>query len=160
AAFSLDVVGTRSLQDSVMRFAERMHGSRYAAACASGDLLHRRPPRLREGVFSPRENESIADFAVRITPALDGTTLAIQGPPGAGKTYVGARMIRAAVLAGKRVGVTASSHKVIQNLFDAVREQASAAGENIQLGRKPKDDEDVPPNVESFKSNETALAAV
>ncbi len=160
AAFSLDVVGTRSLQDSVMRFAQRMHGSGYAAACAGGDLLHRRPPRLREGVFSPKENESIADFSVRITPALDGTTLAIQGPPGAGKTYVGARMIRAAVLAGKRVGVTASSHKVIQNLFDAVREQAQAAGENIQLGRKPKDDEQVPPSVEPFKSNEAALAAV
>ena len=160
AAFSLDVVGTRSLQDSVMRFAERAHGSGYAATCAGSDLLHRRPPRLREGVFSPQENESIANFAVRIAPALDRTTLAIQGPPGAGKTYVGARMIRAAVLAGKRVGVTASSHKVVQNLFDVVREQALAAGENIQLGRKPKDDEEVPPNVQPFKSNETALGAV
>ena len=69
-------------------------------------------------------------------------------------------MIRAAVLAGKRVGVTASSHKVVQNLFDAVREQAAAAGETIQLGRKPKDDEDVPPDVRPFKSNEAALAAV
>ena len=47
--------------------------------------------------------------------------LAIQGPPGAGKTYVGARMIRAAVEAGMRVGVTANSHKVIQNLFDEIR---------------------------------------
>jgi len=159
AAFSLDVVGTRSLQDSVMRFAERMHGSDYAAPSAGGDLLYRRSPRLRVGVFAPEANESIADFAVRITPALDGTTLAIQGPPGAGKTYVGARMIRAAVLAGKRVGVTASSHKVIQNLFDAVREQALAAGESIQLGRKPKDDEEVPPNVQPFKSNESALDA-
>jgi uncharacterized protein len=160
AAFSLDVVGTRSLQDSVMRFAERMHGSDYAAPSAGGDLLHRRSPRLRDGVFAPEANESIADFAVRITPALDGTTLAIQGPPGAGKTYVGARMIRAAVLAGKRVGVTASSHKVIQNLFDAVREQAIAAGEIIRLGRKPKDDEEVPPSVQVFKSNEIALDAV
>ncbi len=69
-------------------------------------------------------------------------------------------MIRAAVLAGKRVGVTASSHKVIQNLFDAVREQALAAGETIRLGRKPKDDEEVPPNVQPFKSNDAALTAV
>ena len=49
--------------------------------------------------------------------------LAIQGPPGAGKTYVGARMIRAAVRAGMRVGVTANSHKVIQNLLDEIRKQ-------------------------------------
>ena len=54
---------------------------------------------------------------------LDRTTLAIQGPPGSGKTYVGAHMIRALVRAGKKVGVTAVSHKVIRNLLDAVLEQ-------------------------------------
>ncbi|MGB2713039.1 MAG: TM0106 family RecB-like putative nuclease [Vicinamibacterales bacterium] len=160
AAFSLDVVGTRSLQDSVMRFAERMLSSGFADLSACSDVLYRRSPRLRGDAFAPRKNESITDFAVRITSTLDRTTLAIQGPPGAGKTYVGARMIRAAVLAGKRVGVTASSHKVVQNLFDAVREQAAAAGEIVQLGRKPKDDEDLPPDVRPFKSNEAALAAV
>jgi uncharacterized protein len=160
AAFSVDFVGTRSLQDSVMRFAERMLSSGFGDPSAGSDLLYRRSPRLRENAFAMRENESITDFAVRVTAALDRTTLAIQGPPGAGKTYVGARMIRAAVLAGKRVGVTASSHKVVQNLFDAVREQATAAGETIQLGRKPKRDEEVPPDVWPFKDNEAALAAV
>ena len=59
---------------------------------------------------------------------LDRTTLAIQGPPGAGKTYIGAQMIRALVRAGKRVGVTAGSHKVIRNLLDAVRTQERDAG--------------------------------
>ncbi len=42
----------------------------------------------------------------------------------------------------------------------ASAEEALAAGENIQLGRKPKDDEEVPPSVQPFKSNETALGAV
>jgi predicted RecB family nuclease len=160
AAFSLDVIGTRSLQDSVMRFAERMRASGYAEACAGADLLFRCPPRLRGDVFTQKESESTDDFVVRITPQLDRTTLAVQGPPGAGKTYVGARMIRAAISAGRRVGVTATSHKVIQNLFDAVREQAAAANEVVVLGRKPKDDEDVPPDVRPFKTNEVALAAV
>ena len=78
--------------------------------------------------------ESLVDQAVRVATHLDRTTLAVQGPPGAGKTYVGAQMIRALVTAGKKVGVVAVSHKVIRNLLDAVRAQAIEAGENVRLG--------------------------
>ncbi len=52
----------------------------------------------------------------RVTQALDGTVLPIQGPPGTGKTHTAAQMIVDLVRAGRRVGVTATSHKVIQNL--------------------------------------------
>src|SRR5215216_76662 len=83
-----------------------------------------RTPRLRAGAeFLPHSNQTTTDFAVRLATELDRTTLAIQGPPGSGKTYVGARMIRALIRAGKKVGVTAVSHKVIRNLLDAVLEQ-------------------------------------
>ena len=51
---------------------------------------------------------------------LDRTTLAIQGPPGSGKTWCGARMILDLVAAGRKVGVTANSHKVIGKLLDEV----------------------------------------
>ncbi|MCW2566751.1 MAG: hypothetical protein JWN54_848, partial [Mycobacterium sp.] len=51
---------------------------------------------------------------------LDGTVLAVQGPPGSGKTTVGAELIRALLDAGKTVGVTATSHAVIGNLLTAV----------------------------------------
>ena len=47
---------------------------------------------------------------------LDASTLVIQGPPGTGKTYRGARLITDLVRAGKRVGLTAFSHKAIDNL--------------------------------------------
>ena len=40
--------------------------------------------------------------------------LAIQGPPGTGKTYTGAHIICALEEAGLKVGVTAVSHKVIE----------------------------------------------
>ena len=143
-----------------MRFAERLHAAGYEESSAGADLLYRRPPRLRTGAFAAQEGESTTDFAVRLITELDRTTLAIQGPPGAGKTYVGAQMIRAAVAAGKRVGVTACSHRVIQNLFDAVRDQARTAGEDIRLARKPKDGEEVPPDVAEFNKNGTALAAI
>ncbi|MBI2220392.1 MAG: DNA2/NAM7 family helicase, partial [Acidobacteria bacterium] len=160
AVFSIDVIGTRALQDSVMRFAERLRAADYLQASAGTDLLYRRAPRLRTGDFSPQQGESTTDFAVRVVTELDRTTLAVQGPPGSGKTYVGARMIRAAVARGMRVGVTATSHKVIQNLFDAVRDQAKAAGEDVRLARKPKDGEELPPYVLEFNKNEVALAAI
>ena len=52
--------------------------------------------------------------------ALDETTLPIQGPPGTGKTYTGARMIARLLAAGRRVGITAQSHKAISNILQEV----------------------------------------
>ncbi len=46
--------------------------------------------------------------------------LPIQGPPGSGKTYTGARVIVDLVRRGKRVGVVANSHKVIGKVLDEV----------------------------------------
>ena len=60
---------------------------------------------------------------------LDGTTLCIQGPPGTGKTFTAAAVIVDLLKQGKRVGVTATSHKVILNLLGAVVEAREEAGE-------------------------------
>jgi uncharacterized protein len=62
--------------------------------------------------------------------------LAIQGPPGSGKTFTGARMICQLVKAGKRIGVTAVSHKVIRNLLDAVSREATALDVTVRCGHK------------------------
>src|SRR5262249_23211982 len=60
--------------------------------------------------------------------SLDGSPLYVQGPPGSGKPYRGARLIVSLLLAGKRVGVTAQSHKVIENMLDAVEAAARQEG--------------------------------
>jgi uncharacterized protein len=67
--------------------------------------------------------------------------LAIQGPPGAGKTYTGARMIVSLVAAGKRVGITATGHKVIANLLRAVLEAADEEG--VEINAVQRGDADV-----------------
>jgi len=71
-------------------------------------------------------------------------TLAIQGPPGTGKTYAGARMVLALAAAGKTVGVTGDSHKVIGNVLGEVHRAAGDAGlpgAAISVGQKPGRDE-------------------
>ena len=72
----------------------------------------------------------------RIAPRLDRSVLPVQGPPGSGKTYTGARMILDLLAGGKRVGVTANSHKVISNLLAAVcRAEDDERGESGPDGR-------------------------
>jgi hypothetical protein len=85
------------------------------------DLLLRLPPRLAgAGSVLLGDEESTVDAAKRIASLLDESVLPIQGPPGAGKTYSGARMMCELIRQGKKVGITAVSHKVIRNLLDEV----------------------------------------
>ena len=93
---------------------------------AARDLLRGSPPRAGQatGAALREATESELAAARRLALSLDGTTLAIQGPPGSGKTFSGARMICSLVRAGRRVGITGTSHKVIGNLLAAVLEAA------------------------------------
>jgi uncharacterized protein len=92
---------------------------------AGRDLLLRKPPRLLGGEkLPPLPSEKPENTATRIGLALEDSVFAIQGPPGSGKTYTGARMICELVKRGKKIGVTALSHKVIRNLLEAVVEAA------------------------------------
>lgn len=159
ALFQADVVTTNVLQQSLLRLSDDVD----APGCGM-DLLHRRSPRLTEGTLAALPGESLVEHARRLAVHLDHTTLAVQGPPGSGKTYLGAQMIRALVAAGKRVGVVAPSHKVIENLLDAVRAQADKAGEPVRLGRKASGDDDAAPGdaggIRAFDDNADALAAI
>jgi uncharacterized protein len=64
----------------------------------------------------------------QLAAGLDESFLFVQGPPGTGKTWRGAHLICHLLAQGKRVGVTAQSHKVIHNLLDAVERVAEEAG--------------------------------
>jgi predicted RecB family nuclease len=92
---------------------------------AGRDLLLRKPPRLTGGEkLQQLASETVVIAANRIAAALEDSAFAMQGPPGSGKTYTGARMICELVKRGLRIGVTALSHKVIRNLLDEVMDAA------------------------------------
>ena len=97
---------------------------------ASTDLLFRRAPRLKKSASNAKNAENLpreVDFPVSDLPtvdavhaavrALDHSYVAVQGPPGAGKTFLASHVIARLVAEGAKVGVVAQSHAVIENLM-------------------------------------------
>src|SRR5207248_4557654 len=80
-----------------------------------------------------------------IKAALDmrGTSLCLQGPPGSGKTYTGARIIAALLRAGKRVGITSNSHRAINVLLAETWQAARAVGLHPDAVKVCKEEEDM-----------------
>jgi predicted RecB family nuclease len=117
-------------REAVLRFAldyER-GGGRFPAL---RDVLERNPPRAR-----------LDGTPVEAALSLDSSYLFVQGPPGSGKTWNGSRMAIALMRAGKRVGITALSHKAIHKFLEAVRDAAREEGFTFK-GRKKGDGDDV-----------------
>lgn len=128
---------------------------------AARELLLRKPPRLASNETLARlPGEAPKATACRIATALDHTVFAIQGPPGAGKTFTGARMICELVKQGKKVGVTALGHKVIRKLLEEV--VTAAREENVTQVRcmQKTDDEQPTPEIAVVDKNDDALAAL
>lgn len=101
-------------------------------------LLNRVAPRAP----LQKPDESAIDAAIRVTGTMSGECLVLQGPPGTGKTFTASHMIVALLGAGKRVGVTSNSHKVIYNLLDACGKVAREKGSDlrgIKVGGKDPD---------------------
>ena len=99
---------------------------------ASADLLFRRAPRLKKGASNTKNAENLpceVDFSGSDLPTvdavhaavrtLDRSYVAVQGPPGAGKTFLASHVIACLVAEGAKVGVVAQSHAVIENLMVA-----------------------------------------
>jgi uncharacterized protein len=129
---------------------------------AGRDLLLRKPPLLLEGgKLEPLASEKPENTASRIVLALGDSVFAIQGPPGSGKTYTGARMICELVKRGKKIGVTALSHKVIRNLLDAVVEAAQEKGvAGIRCMHRETSGEESDGVAVAKKNNDEALEAL
>ncbi len=114
---------------------------RFVRAYADGDtsaypalvaLLERRLPDARLDVSDP----------VEAALSLGESYLFVQGPPGSGKTWQGARMAIALMRAGKRVGVTSLSHKAIHNLLRAIQHEADEQGFTFRGVKRARSDED------------------
>jgi uncharacterized protein len=133
-------VSAKPLEESLVRIGEWVadHGIEgpgpYAAA---RELLMRGLPRIAGGEPLCRQDEEAIAAACRIAARLEDSHLPVQGPPGSGKTYLGAEVAVELVRQGRKVGVTANSHKVIGHLLDRIAERANAHGVAVRIGQKP-----------------------
>jgi predicted RecB family nuclease len=131
---------------------------------AARDLLMNLGPRIAgsaSGAAVRHAGESVLMTARRAVADLDASYLAVQGPPGSGKTYTGARAIVDLVRAGQRVGICGPSHRSIVNLLDAVIECAAAEGLVIRALQKAlPEDGCTSPLVTVTSSNDQVEAAL
>jgi predicted RecB family nuclease len=115
----------KCFQESMHRLAERILQDGIDAPgqyrCGR-DLLLRNRPRLlaEERSLLMHEGADSVAAAKKLVLQLDSSVLAIQGPPGSGKTFIGAHLVCELIRNGKKVGITGPSHKVIRNLLNAV----------------------------------------
>ncbi|WP_369798203.1 AAA domain-containing protein [Methylobacter sp. BBA5.1] len=73
------------------------------------------------------EDDLYLEAIISAVEAMDNSTMCIQGPPGAGKTFTAKHIITSLVKAGKRVGVMSNSHAAILNLLDTLHEPTEHA---------------------------------
>jgi predicted RecB family nuclease len=162
AVFAHSYVDAQVMKDALVRIGEYVagHGLRGEGPYqAARDLLLRESPRVG-GQPLRREGETTVEAAVRLCAHLGGGILPIQGPPGAGKTFTGARMICELVGRGKKVGITANSHKVIRKLIDETIKAADELGIALQCCQKA-DEVEAPQHRLSFaKRNEDLFATL
>ena len=85
------------------------------------DFLTRSHPRIKSysggDLITDKDSETKLNQVIDIVKRLDSSYLTIQGPPGAGKTYTGSRVIAELLRNGAKVGISSNSHKAINNLL-------------------------------------------
>lgn len=132
-------INTRPLQMSIDSTAATVSAALpKLPADAVTDVLLRRPPRTVSGRPLPRNGDTAADITAALLD-LDGSYIAVHGPPGTGKTYTSAKII--AGLANEhrwRIGIVAQSHAVIEHLLEQVLD-AGVPAEHVAKKRKGAD---------------------
>lgn len=114
-------VSAKLIANAVFRYTEAWSQGRVLSR-AVDDLLRRRAPRITRHGGGPivLDGADLIPTLTNIVRRMEETTLFIQGPPGAGKTFTAAHVICELLRDGCRIGVMANSHKAILNLMGAI----------------------------------------
>jgi uncharacterized protein len=148
-------VNDRPQRDALLRFATSIRDGdgRYPALQA---ILAREHPRVRGRAQGSTLQTTDLSAMKELAAALDRSYLFVQGPPGAGKTWTGGRLVADLLRRGKQVGVASQSHKAIHNLLDAVEEGARDLGVRFSGAKKSVRDPDSEYNGEFITSIRSA----
>jgi predicted RecB family nuclease len=124
------------------------------------NFLLREPPKLSNSEsLKVSDTEDFADELARIVSALDFSVLAVQGPPGSGKTTSAARAIDTLVTKRNlKIGVTALSHSVIRHLLKTISIEAS--GRVRCMHKSDKKDDGTSEGIAVTTTNQLALKGI
>ncbi|QCR20775.1 TM0106 family RecB-like putative nuclease [Agrococcus sp. SGAir0287] len=125
-------IPTTKQRAAILEWGERVAGSPDPVVDPMLDVLRRVPPRIAGGM--PADGAP-AERIVAALAAMDRSYLAVQGPPGSGKTHVGATVLRALVEHGWRIGVVAQSHDVVEHLL---RRAIELGVPEDRVGKRPR----------------------
>jgi predicted RecB family nuclease len=163
-----DIVNSEVLRESLLRLGlwvaeNALDGE--GPFRAERDLLLRRPPSLLAATIESviDHNGQLSGAAKNLVLGLpeEASVLPIQGPPGSGKTFTGARMVVELVKMGYRVGIAAVSHKVISNLLREVCTVGREAGVSLQAVQKVDGTDGCDDSmVEQVEQNQAVLDAI
>ncbi|HSK15300.1 MAG TPA: TM0106 family RecB-like putative nuclease, partial [Gaiellaceae bacterium] len=90
------------------------------------ESILRRQPHER-----PVQTSDLAEMK-RLVLELGDRHLLVQGPPGSGKTWTGARLAVHLLAHGKRVGVASTSHRAIHNFLATLEDAAHEEGVEVE----------------------------
>ena len=111
------------IRSAIYRFAKSVIKNEGHYQCVQ-DLLNRSLPRStnQSSLFTSADNPQ--QEALNAVSRLNESYLFIQGPPGAGKTYISSYIILELMKRGEKIGVTSNSHKAIHNLLKHIEQAA------------------------------------
>ncbi|HVY28392.1 MAG TPA: TM0106 family RecB-like putative nuclease [Polyangiaceae bacterium] len=151
-------IGAEPLPQSLLALGQAVlqSASDFGAAQA---LLLRTPPRSAGGGALVRDGETPERALARHGSELEGSVIAVQGPPGSGKTYQAAQLILSLLRQKKRVGVTANSHAVVKGVLERVfklAEQEPGLVRALHLEAEDRDDKSWPFRIDDKKDKARA----
>ena len=163
-----NILGSEAQRDSLMRLGEWVAENGVSGPGpfqAARDILLRHSPRVGlanlENMYD--QNGKMTKPARQALHSLceQPSVLPLQGPPGSGKSYSGARMIAELVRRGHRIGITAVSHKVISNLLQYACSAARADKIRLRAVQKANDTDGCADRmVEQVSENDEILDAL
>lgn len=129
-------------REAIARYAQAVIDGRERDYAAVTSILRKDKPQMSGSTGILNDSTDLLSGSVAAVNRMDATHLVIQGPPGSGKTFTSAHAIVELLDKGKRVGVTALSHKAINNLLQKVEEVAKERGVRFKGVKKSSSDDE------------------
>jgi len=133
-----EYVNPGSIEKAIGRLAERWSETREIPGAFQKFLL-RQSPQLRsyteyKKLSAINADAELLENCIEAVCDMEDSTLCIQGPPGAGKTYTASHIITRLLSEGKNIGITSNSHQAILNVMRACGKLIGEQFEAVKVG--------------------------